>query len=96
MRHRADFERVARAVGGESAALAAVFDDTFDRVYSFVARRTPGRAATERATQRILERVFAELPRYDGGLPFSAWVLRFVKRELAHVAVAQTAIAPPP
>jgi DNA-directed RNA polymerase specialized sigma24 family protein len=96
MRHRADFERAKRAARGEAGDLAALFEDTFSRVYAFVARRSSGREAAERATEQALERVFAGLDRYDGSLPFSAWVLAIVKRELAGAAASRAAGASPP
>jgi DNA-directed RNA polymerase specialized sigma24 family protein len=60
----------------------ALFEDSFDRVYSFVSRRTSSPEQAEAATERILQRAFAELPRYDGATPFSAWLLAIVKQEL--------------
>jgi DNA-directed RNA polymerase specialized sigma24 family protein len=96
MKHRADFELARGAARGEPRDVAALFDDTFDRVYAFVAPRTPGREAAERATERILERVFAELARYDGSRPFSAWVLATVKQELARAPAGRAAGASPP
>jgi DNA-directed RNA polymerase specialized sigma24 family protein len=96
MKHRADFELTRRAARGEASDVAALFDDTFTRVYAFVARRVSGRDAAERTTERILEHVFARLETYDGGLPFSAWVLAIVKRELASAAAARAAGASPP
>jgi DNA-directed RNA polymerase specialized sigma24 family protein len=96
MQHRADFELVRRAAGAEPPGLETLFEDTFARVYTFVARRSPGREAAERVTQRVLERVFGELRGYDGRVSFSAWVLRFVKHELARATPGQTAAASRP
>jgi DNA-directed RNA polymerase specialized sigma24 family protein len=93
MKHRADFELASSAARGEPTSVAVLFEDTFVRVYAFVARRTPTREAAEQATQRILERVFRELARYGGSVPFSAWVLALVKQELARAAAGRAADA---
>jgi DNA-directed RNA polymerase specialized sigma24 family protein len=79
--HRADLERA--EAHAEPTGFAALFDDSFDRVYAFVSRRSATREQAEATTQRVLERAFYELPRYDGSRPFSAWLLAIVKQELA-------------
>jgi DNA-directed RNA polymerase specialized sigma24 family protein len=95
MQQRADVDLARGAARAEPGSFELLFEDTFARTYAFVARRTPDRAAAERATQRILERVFLELPRYDGRLPFSAWLLAIVKRDLARSAPQRAAAAAP-
>jgi DNA-directed RNA polymerase specialized sigma24 family protein len=95
MQHRADFDLASRAARAEPGSFDLLFEQTFACTYAFVARRTPHRAAAERATERILEQVFLELGRYDGRLPFSAWLLAIVKRDPALAAPDSAAPALP-
>lgn len=82
MEHRADLELARQAARADRSAFRALFEDSFDRVYAFVRRRTSTPEAAERATERILARVFEQLADYDGSIPFSAWLLSQVKSEL--------------
>jgi DNA-directed RNA polymerase specialized sigma24 family protein len=82
MQHRADFELARQAAAADRSAFAALFEDSFERVYAFASRRCLTRAAAERATERVLACAFARLGDYDGALPFSAWLLSLLKAEL--------------
>jgi DNA-directed RNA polymerase specialized sigma24 family protein len=95
MTHRADFELAQQASRADAAAFQRLFGETFDRVHAFVARRSASREVAERVTERVLARAFAALGRYDGSLPFAAWVLALVKQELrAEASGARAAIRP--
>jgi RNA polymerase sigma-70 factor (ECF subfamily) len=82
MQHRADLELAQRAAAADRAAFAALFEDSFERVYAYAARRTASREAAERVAERCLALAFAQLRGYDGRTPFSAWLLGLLKREL--------------
>jgi len=82
MEHRADLELARRAAAADPSAFAALFEDSFARVYAFASRRTASREAAELAAERCLALAFARLADYDGSTPFSAWLLRLLKREL--------------
>jgi DNA-directed RNA polymerase specialized sigma24 family protein len=82
MKHRADLELARLAARADRAAFGALFEDSFDRVYAFVRRRTRSREAAELASERILARTFEQLADYDGSIAFSAWLLSRVMAEL--------------
>jgi DNA-directed RNA polymerase specialized sigma24 family protein len=82
MQHRTDLELARRAAAADRTAFAALFEDSFERVYAFASRRTADREAAERVAERCLALAFARLADYDGRTPFSAWLLGLLKREL--------------
>ncbi len=77
-----DTELARRALRGDGEAFARIFDASLPCVWSFAARHTGSRAGAEVLTERILSRLFADLGRYDGEVPFAAWLLALCK-ELA-------------
>jgi DNA-directed RNA polymerase specialized sigma24 family protein len=74
-----DTRLVARAAGGDREAFEAIYAACFGSIWAFAVRRADGRATAEALAARILRRAFAELDRYDGEVPFAAWLL-----DLAH------------
>ena len=78
-----DTKLAQRALRGDSEAFARIYEASFPCVWSFAARRLGSPAAAEALTDRILSRVFRELDRYDGEVPFAAWLLAVCK-ETAH------------
>jgi len=68
-----------RALRGDREAFDRIFDASLPCVWRFAARQSRGRAAAERLTERVLARVFADLERYDGEVPFAAWLLSLCK-----------------
>jgi DNA-directed RNA polymerase specialized sigma24 family protein len=68
-----------RALGGDGEAFRRIFEASLPCVWGFATRHSRGRAAAERLTQRVLERVFLDLGRYDGEVPFAAWLLSLCK-----------------
>ncbi len=56
---------------------ASLYEENFERVYAYVARRVKGRAEVEDLTSEVFHRALAGLPRYQSrGSPFSVWLLR--------------------
>lgn len=56
---------------------AALYEENFERVYAYVARRVKGRAEVEDLTSEVFRRALTALPSYESrGAPFSAWLLR--------------------
>jgi DNA-directed RNA polymerase specialized sigma24 family protein len=75
-----DTRLVARAAAGDRDAFDTVYAAAFGCVYAFAVRRSDGeRAAAESLAERILRRVFADLDRYDGQVPFAAWLLALAR-----------------
>ena len=75
----ADTRLVQRAALGDAEAFAAVYEQSLECVYRFALRRTSGRAAAEKLTERILEQIFGQLDGYTGEVPFAAWLLGIAK-----------------
>ena len=62
----------------------ALYEDNFDRVYAYVARRVRDREEAQDATSEVFHRALANLPRYEWrGLPFIAWLLGIAAHVLA-------------
>jgi len=78
-----DTELARRARRGDREAFAQIFDASLPCVWRYAARHARRRAAAELLTERILARVFLELDRYDGEVPFAAWLLALCKETSA-------------
>lgn len=58
-------------------SFAALYEDHFERVYAFIARRVRERAAAEDLTADVFHHALAHLPRFEWrGVPFAAWLFR--------------------
>lgn len=79
--HEADLERiVVRAVAGDRAALADIYDAFAGRIYRFALLHAREPADAEDLLQRTFLKVIEGLPRYqDRGLPFAAWIFRIAR-----------------
>jgi RNA polymerase sigma-70 factor, ECF subfamily len=77
-----DTGTVERAIRGDREAFEAVYDASFPCVHAFASRRCDGRLATEALTEAILVRVFQDLDRYQGDVPWAAWLLDVAKQVL--------------
>jgi DNA-directed RNA polymerase specialized sigma24 family protein len=75
-----DTRLVARAIEGDRDAFEAVYAASFQSVFSFAARRAADRRAAEALATRILRRAFVCLDRYEGDVPFAAWLLQLAKQ----------------
>ena len=61
-----------------------LYEQHFDRVYAFVARRAGGRGEAEDLTAEVFHRALANLARFEWrGAPFAAWLLRIARNALA-------------
>jgi RNA polymerase sigma-70 factor (ECF subfamily) len=69
--------RLVEAAQKDPARFADLYEENFERVYAFVARRVQDRDRTEDLTSDIFYKALAALPQFDWrGIPFSAWLLR--------------------
>jgi len=56
---------------------AELYEQNFDRVYAFIARRVHNREEAEDLTSEVFHQALANLPRFEWrGVPFVAWLLR--------------------
>lgn len=61
----------------DPARFAELYEQNFDRVYAFIARRVRDRDLAEEITAEVFHLALANLPRFEWrGVPFSAWLLR--------------------
>lgn len=62
----------------DPSRFAELYEDNFERVYAYVARRVESRAAAEDVTSEVFHHALANLERFEWrGTPFVAWLLRF-------------------
>ena len=65
------------AARNDPARFAELYEQNFDRVYAFVARRVRDRDAAEEITAEVFHQALANLGRFEWrGVPFAAWLLR--------------------
>jgi len=63
---------------------APLYEDNFERVYAFVARRVRDRDEAEDVTAEVFHRALANLARFEWrGIPFAAWLLRIAGNAIA-------------
>lgn len=63
---------------------ADLYEDNFERVYTFIARRVRHREEAEDLTSEVFQRALAKLERYEWrGLPFCAWLFRIAANAIA-------------
>ena len=56
---------------------ADLYEENFDRVYAYIARRVGDRHETEDLTSEVFKQALAALPRFEWrGAPFAAWLFR--------------------
>jgi RNA polymerase sigma-70 factor (ECF subfamily) len=60
----------------DPASFAQLYEDNFERVYAYVARRVGDREEAQDVTADVFHQALASLPRFEWrGLPFVAWLL---------------------
>src|SRR5439155_21084239 len=61
----------------DPSRFAALYEDNFERVYAFVARRVRDRDEAEDLTSEVFHQALANLARFEWrGVPFAAWLYR--------------------
>jgi RNA polymerase sigma-70 factor (ECF subfamily) len=60
----------------DTARFAELYENNFERVYAYIARRVGSREEAQDLTADVFHRALANLPRFEWrGLPFIAWLL---------------------
>src|SRR5204863_3329449 len=76
--------RLVEAAQQDRARFADLYEEYFEVVYAYVARRVGNRAATEDLTSEVFRKALASLPRFKWtGAPFGAWLLRIASNVIA-------------
>lgn len=78
-----DERRVIEAAKTDPRRFAELYEQNFDRVYAFVARRAGHRGEAEDVTAEVFHHALANLGRFEArGAPFAAWLLQIAKNVL--------------
>ena len=76
--------RLVEAAQQDRARFADVYEEYFELVYAYVARRVGNRSASEDVTSEVFKKSLASLPRFKWrGAPFGAWLLRIASNVIA-------------
>jgi RNA polymerase sigma-70 factor (ECF subfamily) len=82
--NEADERLLVEAAQRDASRFAALYENNFEVVYAYVARRVRDRAATEDLTSEVFHKALQHLPRFKWtGAPFAAWLLRIASNMIA-------------
>ncbi|HEY6046384.1 MAG TPA: sigma-70 family RNA polymerase sigma factor [Pyrinomonadaceae bacterium] len=74
---REDERRLVEAAQRDRASFSRVYEQYFELVYAYIARRTRHREEAEDLTAEVFRKAFEHLPRFKWtGAPFAAWLFR--------------------
>src|SRR5258706_3373218 len=80
----AEERRLIEAAQSDPARFAEVYENYFELVYAYIARRVGNRAEAEDLTGEVFRKALASLPRFKWrGAPFAAWLLRIASNMIA-------------
>lgn len=80
----ADERLLIEAAQHDPSRFAELYENNFDRVYAFVARRVQNRDEAEDLTAEVFHTALSNLGRFEWrGVPFVAWLLRIAANALA-------------
>lgn len=80
----ADERPLIEAAQRDPSRFTALYEDNFERVYAFIARRVRDRDEAEDLTSDVFHKALANLPRFEWrGVPFAAWLLRIAANAIA-------------
>ena len=81
---REDERRLVEAAQRDRAQFALVYEEYFELVYAYIARRTRNREEAEDLTAEVFRKAFEHLPRFKWtGAPFATWLFRIGSNLLA-------------
>lgn len=82
--HDKDTERRAiEAAQKDPARFAELYENNFERVYAFIARRVRDRNEAEDVTSEVFHQALANLSRFQWrGVPFAAWLFRIAANSI--------------
>src|SRR5881628_1038865 len=68
----------------DRSRFAELYEDNFERVYAFIARRVRDRAEADDLTSEVFHHALANLARFEWrGVPFAAWLFRIAANTIA-------------
>ncbi len=84
VKQRPDERLLIEAAQRNPARFAELYDDNFERVYAFVARRVHVRADAEDLTAEVFQQALVKLGQFEWrGVPFVAWLYRIASNAIA-------------
>lgn len=76
--------RLVEAAQKDPRRFAELYENNFERVYAYVARRVGDRDAAEDLTADVFQQALAHLPRFEWrGVPFAAWLFKIAANAIA-------------
>jgi RNA polymerase sigma-70 factor, ECF subfamily len=82
--NRAQERLLIEAAQRDRARFADVYDEYFEVVYAYIARRVRIRAEVEDISSEVFHKALKHLPRFKWtGAPFAAWLLRIASNTIA-------------
>ena len=77
LKKEADERLVIEAAQKDPDRFAELYENNFERVYAFIARRVGNREEAQDLTSEVFHQALANLRRFEWrGVPFAAWLLR--------------------
>ncbi len=94
LRKEADERLLVEAAQRDPGRFAELYEQNFERVYAYVARRVPSRQEAEDLTSDVFHQALENLGKFEWrGAPFAAWLYRIAANGIAdrwrHVAREQ-------
>jgi RNA polymerase sigma-70 factor, ECF subfamily len=76
--------RLVEAAQKDPGRFAELYENNFERVYAYIARRVGNREEAQDLTAEVFHQALANLARFEWrGLPFAAWLLRIASNAIA-------------
>ena len=80
----ADERRLVEAAQKDPGRFGELYENNFERVYAYIARRVGNREEAQDLTAEVFHQALANLARFEWrGLPFPAWLLRIATNAIA-------------
>src|SRR6266853_4424005 len=80
----ANERRLIEAAQSDPARFADIYENYFELVYAYIARRVRNRAEAEDLTGEVFRKALTSLPRFKWrGAPFAAWLFRIASNMIA-------------
>jgi RNA polymerase sigma-70 factor (ECF subfamily) len=76
--------RLVEAAQRDHSRFAELYENNFERVYAYIARRVGNREEAQDLTAEVFHQALANLSRFEWrGVPFGAWLLRIASNAIA-------------
>ena len=84
LRKEADERLLVEAAQRDPGRFGELYEQNFERVYAYVARRVPSRQEAEDLTSEVFHQALENLARFEWrGTPFAAWLYRIAANAIA-------------